>query len=141
MDTEEFLEHYGVKGMQWGVRREQKKELRSLNNANKSAEKAAIKGHRKEFKQEVALTRKHKGITFDPKSVKPAQKTNSGLMTARINADFKNSKGEKVSIDFANAVLSKAVSKNQREAYVKVGAVWVAAMLAGKYIGNARMSR
>lgn len=141
MNSEEFLEHYGVKGMQWGVRREQKKELRSLNKSNKDAEKAAIKGHRKEFRQEVALTRKQKGITFEPGSVRSAQKTTGGLTTARINADFKNSKGEKVSVDFANAVLSKAVSKNQREAYVKVGAVWVAAILAGKYVGNARMSR
>lgn len=35
-DVEDFLEHFGVKGMQWGVRKERRQRNRELNRASRA---------------------------------------------------------------------------------------------------------
>lgn len=50
--SEEILEHFGVKGMKWGVRKDRRLEKRA-NRANKKAKKATRKARRleKDFKK------------------------------------------------------------------------------------------
>jgi hypothetical protein len=124
-DVDDFLEHYGVKGMKWGVRNERRairkasgQELKKLVKRNTASENATRKDPT--FKREVKATKKKKGITGGTS----AQKTKvGGVLTGRILGDFKNSKGEKVSADFANAVLNKSIKK------VNAGQVAAGAML------------
>jgi hypothetical protein len=124
-DVNEFLEHYGVLGMKWGIRSERRairkasdKELKKLVKSNKISENAARQDPT--FKREVKATRKKMGISGGTS----AQKTKvGGVFTGRILGDFKNSKGEKVSADFANAVLKKSIKK------VSAGHVSAAAIL------------
>lgn len=119
---EEFLEHYGVKGMQWGVRRKTRKahfaEVKSINKQNLAKEKEARKDPT--FKREVELTRKGQGIKGT--KLRPQTAKNSELFTNRILGNFTNSKGEKVSVDFANAVLHEIYQKKEFKRKVKAGA-------------------
>jgi hypothetical protein len=138
VDEEEYLEHYGKKGMRWGERRSQKRiskrELKTFVKKNKASNKAAAKTD-PTFRREVKLTRKGKGISIT-KLGEPQVTPIGGLHTSRILGKFKNSRGEKVSEDFANAVLSKAVDKEDARRQMKQGVAIAGAILAGRVIGK-----
>ncbi len=123
IDEEDFLEHVGVKGMHWGVRkvdntpvkfnknlsnRQKKKDSKRELNQYEARNNAAFKEAAKDptFKREVKATKKRQGIS----GMNGVEKTKEyGQLTNRVKGDFRNSKGEKVSEDFANAVLAKAI--------------------------------
>lgn len=133
----DFLAHYGKKGMKWGTRREVRKasdkELKDLKNSFKAGEKAAKKDPT--FKREVKATRKREGIS----GIKNFAKTEKyGRLSSRAKGDFKNSKGEKVSEDFANAVLNKATAKTPAQKIV-LGAKVAGIMLVG--VGGLSVSK
>ena len=134
IDEDYFLEHYGKKGMKWGQRRALKKisykELKNVNRQNKAAEKSGKKETtRKEFRREVKLTRRGKGITGTNRNVTVTPI--GGLLTSRMRGNFKNSRGEKISEDFANAVMTKAVNQKEFQRKAASGAI-----LAGVLIGT-----
>ena len=137
LDEEKYLEHYGKKGMKWGVRRqarkESRKELKGIQKKHASDYKKASKDPT--FKREVKATRKRQGIDIVRLRKQEVTKK-GGLTTSHISATFKNSKGERVSEDFANAVLKKAVSKNDRRQKAAVGALFVSAVVLGKAAGR-----
>lgn len=137
-DIYAFFEHSGVKGMKWGVRRavrkEHMKELSIAKNKNRAEEKASA-ANDPTFKREVKLTRQGKGLTIGPQS--RLQKTENGkLLTGRILGEFKNSQGQKVSQEFASAVLMKSVRQNDHARKAKMGALFVAAAITGTAIGK-----
>lgn len=126
MTPEEFLEHHGIKGMKWGVNRARKavsdsktrkehfREVDQIKKVNSKAFEKASKDPT--FDREVKATRKGQGITGTNRRIETSSK---GLFTNRITGNFTNSKGEKVSEDFANAVLEKAVEQNDRRQLAK----------------------
>jgi hypothetical protein len=126
-EVEDFLEHHGVKGMRWGERRAHKKaakaELKGVKEKNARAEREASKDP--SFKREVKRTLKGKGVTGEKARAEVTE--NYGLLTGRVLADFKNSKGERVSQDFASAVLKKSVDKQDFRKKAKIGALFVTA--------------
>lgn len=133
----DFLEHFGVKGQKWGVRREIRKahfgEADRVKKINSTGEKSAKKDP--SFKEEVKATRKRQGIS----GATGAQKTKDGLITGRLTGDFKDSKGKPVSEDFANAVLKKAVDRNARAGNIATGALVAANLLL--IVGAVKMGR
>lgn len=166
IEEDDFLEHFGVKGMQWGVRKAERQAQRKTHKENKQAikdrkdeawgktraerranykhykgeldstnkrnsdafKKAKDSADKAYFDSEVAATRKKQGITG--KNLRP-EMTSGEVFTNKMFGDFKDSKGRKVSEDFANAVLSEARTKNQRARMAKVGATYAAAFVIG----------
>lgn len=61
-DVEDFLEHYGVKGMKWGVRRD----MRKLNKASRAKDKA-------KRQSEIDAARKRLGSGKNKEALKKAK--------------------------------------------------------------------
>jgi hypothetical protein len=162
-----FLEHHGVKGQQWGVRRKERRavrtaqkqredeawgkrgkerranskkykgELKATNKKNLEAFNAAAKAN-PNFKREVKLTLKKKGISID--KLLDQEMTSGEAFTNKLSAKFRDSKGNKVSEDYANAVLTKAYSKQQFRERAALGGIYTAAILGGVLIGKSRFN-
>jgi hypothetical protein len=158
---EDFLAHYGKKGMKWGVRNAVKAnkkrddlnsaikinpktgkykriEARQLTLANRKADrlnkKQAVKMNPKNFKRDVKESRKGKGIRLAPGSeLKFTSQTKLGLLDYTSTKGFVDSRNKKVGEDYAKAVLRKASTKNQRATNAKIGALYVGAGLLGYY--------
>ncbi len=153
LSTEEFIEHYGKKGMKWGKRnkrpvetqsgtdllktlkfkdqahgpmlsrREGMRDLKRVQKINKNAQKIASKDPT--FKREVRATRKRRGITGGSS----LEFTKRGeLMTGKYLGEFKNSKREKVSVDFANAVIERAHRPKEIKRKAAIGAAFTTAV-------------
>lgn len=162
VDEETYLEHYGKRGMKWGVRTQSNKTsgftkedvrrfrkpppgyditrrqgnaiIRKENRSQKAREKLASKDPT--FKREVKLTRKGKGISGT--KLRPQVNKETELFTSKILGDFKNSKGEKVSVDFANAVLSKNQRRRDITRKAATGAIFATVILANLKIRSGR---
>lgn len=82
MRVEDFLEHYGVKGMRWGVRRDRPAKVRVLSSDAKRVEKIEAKTRSKgqrsltnkelnDFNKRLQLEKTQRSfIDLDPKSKK-----------------------------------------------------------------------
>ena len=67
MDTEEFLEHYGVKGMKWGVRkRSEPTSKRTLTNRAKQLDDAELKKAVERLRLEREYVNINKDLSNDP---------------------------------------------------------------------------
>lgn len=123
---EDLLAHFGVKGMHWGARKGKIAKLGSYSS------KAAVTDHdQATFRREVKAAKRGKGVASSPKGFARPEKDRNGILTGRWLGEHKDSKGRKVSVDFANAVLAKAVNEKKRKHYVKTGAAYATAVLAG----------
>ena len=129
IDADDLI-HYGKKGMKWGERRAKRKigfkEVKEINKGYLAREQPHTKDP--SFKREVKLTRKGRGISGTNRRVEISPI--GGLLTSRIRGNFKNSEGRKVSEDFANAVMRKAVNQKIRRERIAAGALLAAAMVA-----------
>jgi len=121
---EDFLAHYGKKGMRWGKR-----------NSNPGVSVSSKKGlsykeYKKDptFKREVKATYKGKGIeqgitwkdyTITNSKGEPIK--NSNLKIGVLNNQFKNSKKERVSKDFAEAVIKGSNRRAIRQTLGVIG--------------------
>ena len=110
------LYHYGVKGMKWGVRKA------DYNAMSRDQRKA----HKKQFKADVKDYKKNKGMLGDYELDKA-----TGEMRIK---QFRNSKGEAVSKEYADAVMAKVRQERGRKVAAGVlaglGAVTVASVAA-----------
>lgn len=137
MSPDDFLEHYGVKGMKWGVRKARIAKLGGYSDKSKVTEQ-----EQKTFKREVKAVKKGRGLreNTDIRTVgyeTAVNKYGNKAITGRVTGDFRNSQGEKVSQDFANAVLAQAAKEKQHATYAKIGATYALAIL-GAY-GSTRL--
>ena len=151
------LNHFGVKGMRWGVhnkaktsnfdkydvrrfRQPTKRQQRegylvtgrqgaAIIRLEKKAQAAREKVARKDptFQREYEL--ESKGIGLTGKNLRPEVNKQTELFTGKMLGNFKNSKGEKVSVDFANAIIHKRVSKREFKRKVIQGAHLTLAVL------------
>lgn len=161
--VDDFLEHAGIKGMKWGVRkhrsvsaeatrhkelikkynrgqgkitRSESRELvklayRDLNRINKENQSRYDKAAKDPtFKREVKATLKKQGIRPDGRI--SLQMSRGELLTNRFKGEFKNSQNQKVSEDFANAVLNKAGKKKMNREKAINGAAFLATV--GLYV-------
>lgn len=112
----EFLEHHGVRGMHWGVRRARTPgQALDQVNATKKAD----------FKREVKLTRKGKGV-HAPGHLELNTKT--GEIRFKQLGDFKNSRGEKISTAYANKVINQAQHDQERRQKIIAGTAFLASV-------------
>lgn len=145
IDEEVYLEHYGKAGMRWGVRKnkiypgyeisrkESDKEKKAIQKSNSRKEKLASKNPT--FKREVKATMKGRGIDG---VMRPEVTKKGEVFTGRLLGTFTNSKNEKVSTDFANAVLHKVGKKRDVRNKIKLGALLTTAIVAPKIAQRAR---
>lgn len=114
---EDFIAHYGVKGMKWGV-------------------------SNKKFKRDVKLTRKGRGIerkynwktvpgSYITKTVngKEIRIRDSSVMRGTPTNTFRDSNKQKIGREYAEAVIAKAESKNRRARSAKIGALYAGVLL------------
>jgi len=113
--VENFLEHHGVKGMKWGVRKS-RSELRSLNKASRKTDREK----------------------FDKKIDQARSRVSSGKAKARLKkakADYKSNKldiGSREAKKILNKEKAKYISDVETSQYAKSGKERaVAATLAG----------
>jgi hypothetical protein len=117
--------------MQWGVRKERRRKITESRAEAKelnAREAPGLKAARKDptFKREVKATKKKEGIKGENLRLQYTKKY--GYLTGNTLGDFTNSKGEKVSVDFANAVLKQSVKEIDRKHKAIVLAGFAAAM-------------
>lgn len=94
MELDEFLQHYGVIGMKWGVRRavSNRKKHRKLTKENNKLEKKLAKADKKFYKEEKKIAKQQtkiaikKAITFNRRKLEKLQaaadKLDQDLLTA-----------------------------------------------------------
>lgn len=104
-----YLAHYGVKGMVWGTRK-----MAKLGEYGSTSD--ITTQERKNFKREVELAKRGKGLARDH--------TTSSLTK------------KPVSKEFATAVLRKTFNDKQKVRFAKKGAIVTGAILAGTAVGT-----
>lgn len=94
MELDEFLQHYGVVGMKWGIRRavSNRKKHRKLTKENNKLEKKLAKADKKFYKEEKKIAKQQtkiaikKAITFNRRKLEKLQaaadKLDQDLLTA-----------------------------------------------------------
>lgn len=128
-----FLIHHGIRGQKWGIRnsskRESNRELKDVKKAFKTQTKIELKTiDKKQFRVDVGAAKKGKGVAKGQTGFEKTKKY--GRLTGRTTGNFKNSKGEKVSINYANAVMDKAIKSNDVKKKAAVGSLIAAGILA-----------
>jgi hypothetical protein len=94
MELDEFLQHYGVVGMKWGIRRavSNRKKHRKLTKENNKLEKKLAKADKKFYKEEKKIAKQQtkiaikKAVTFNRRKLEKLQaaadKLDQDLLTA-----------------------------------------------------------
>ena len=141
-ETSPALAHHGVKGMHWHVRKSHTAakgpSQRTIKKENKAFVKKSNEGvaaarktvSRKEFRTEVKAAQKGQGVSRALQGPVKSELSSHGYMTSKIVSDnFRNTKNEKVSVDFANAIMNQAVKNQDRKRLAITGAAFIAAGL------------
>lgn len=101
-ELDDFLEHYGVKGMKWGVRKSRKQRRREAKLRRLEEKSAKKKINASEDAKTVAKLRKKKVSELSNSELK--------LVAERLNLETKLNKVNQSYVDSGHAKLKKAVS-------------------------------
>ena len=101
-ELDDFLEHYGVKGMKWGVRKSRKQRRREARLRRLEEKSAKKKINASEDAKAVAKLRKKKVSELSNAELK--------LVAERLNLETKLNKVNQSFIDSGHSKLKKAVS-------------------------------
>lgn len=132
MDADEFLAHYGVKGMKWGVHTSKRKIAR-LGDGNRSD---ITKTDQRNFRRDARAVKKKKLILLPDDKDWNIEKDNGGKHR-RIVSDFEDNNGRKLSTTYANALANKEAKRRTRNgniAAVAIVATPYALYTAAKYL-------
>lgn len=116
---EDYLAHWGVKGMRWGVRRYQNKDgtLTPAGKKRYNAEMAKLKAEQKVIKNKQATQAKLDKLDAMRKSVNNQKKGRIGQSTGKGDADssYKSSTKRKSVKDMTDEELSSAIRRAEME--------------------------
>jgi len=116
----DYLKHYGVLGMKWGVRRYQNKDG-SLTPAGKRRQE------KQKFRDDVKAFKKNK-LKYDTKYDKN--------MGTYVITQWYDSRGRKVGRDYVTKVMKQAMKEKTYASLAGTAAVLVGASLVGSLLGN-----
>lgn len=126
--VDEFLEHHGVKGMKWGVRRAHAKEMRSLNKASRKKDR-----EENNSKIDAARERIRSGqAKSDYKAAKAQYKADKHVIGSREAKKALNKVKEKNYEDYQKSSELKSGKEKAGYALAAAGLITVSVLMNSK---------